>query len=90
MLAPGGRLFLLDVAVTRELRLEARSDPELWAACIGGALTETELASAARSAGFEACRLMDRFDCYANTRAREKVSFDLAPHGVNFFARKPS
>jgi SAM-dependent methyltransferase len=90
VLAPGGRLFLSDVAVERELKLDARGDPELWAACIGGALTETELGGAARRAGFEACRLLDRFDCYANTPAREKASLDLEPHGVNFFARKPS
>lgn len=32
VLRPGGRLFLADVVVTRELSLDARSDVDLWAA----------------------------------------------------------
>jgi SAM-dependent methyltransferase len=38
VLKPGGRLFLADVVVQRELTLDARSNPDIWAACIGGAL----------------------------------------------------
>ena len=38
VLKPGGSLYLADVVVQRELTLEARSNPELWAACIAGAL----------------------------------------------------
>lgn len=90
VLVPGGRLYLSDVVVRRELKLEARSDPELWAACVGGALTENELAEAARAAGLEGCRLLDRYDCYAHTSVERKVSWDLQPRGVNFFARKPA
>jgi len=36
VLKPGGRLFMSDVVVQRELTLEARSNPAIWAACIGG------------------------------------------------------
>ena len=32
VLRPGGRLYLADVVVQRELSLEARSDVDLWAA----------------------------------------------------------
>jgi arsenite methyltransferase len=40
VLRPGGRLYLADVVVARELKLETRLQPELWAACIAGALPE--------------------------------------------------
>lgn len=43
VLRPGGRLHLADVVVARELSLAVREDPELWAACIGGAVREPEL-----------------------------------------------
>jgi ubiquinone/menaquinone biosynthesis C-methylase UbiE len=32
VLRPGGRLYLADVVVQRELSIEARSDVDLWAA----------------------------------------------------------
>ena len=41
VLKPGGSLYLDDVVVQRELTLKARSNPELWAACIAGALVES-------------------------------------------------
>lgn len=53
VLAPGGRLYLADVIVARELKLEVRSNPELWAACIGGALQAEELLELAASAGLQ-------------------------------------
>ena len=34
-----------DVVVQRELKYEVRNSPELWAACIAGALPETDSAS---------------------------------------------
>jgi ubiquinone/menaquinone biosynthesis C-methylase UbiE len=89
VLKPGGRLFLGDVVVQRELKLDARSNPDLWAACIGGALTEKELPVTAESVGFSDCAVTERFDCFRNTTAEIKVSKDLYVQGVNFFARKP-
>src|SRR6266508_596522 len=43
VLRPGGRSYLADVVVQRELSLETRSDLDLWAAGVGGALPEAEL-----------------------------------------------
>ena len=90
VLKPGGRLFLADVVVQRELKYEARSNPDLWAACIGGADTERELYELAVAAGLKDGRIIERFDCFRNTSAAEKVSKDLHVHGANFFARKPA
>jgi len=88
VLKPGGRLFLGDVVVQRELKPEARENPDLWAACIAGALTEKELPEIAGACGFTDCRITEHFDCFKNTSAEVKVSKDLYVKGVNFFARK--
>jgi len=89
VLRPGGRLYLADVVVRRELKYEVRNDPDLWAACIAGALPETELAEIAVSAGLADARIVERFDCFRDTSAEAKVARDLRVHSVNFYARKP-
>ena len=89
MLRPGGRLYLADVVVARELKLEARLRPELWAACIAGALTERELVATCRELGFVEVRPLTRFRCFEGTNAEHKVSRDLEVQGMNLFARKP-
>lgn len=89
VLRPGGRLFLADVVVQRELKLEARRNPDLWAACVGGALPEPELAELAIQAGLEG-HIVQRFDCFRGTSAQAKVARDLRIGAVTFFARKPA
>lgn len=89
VLRPGGRLYLADVVVARELKLEARTRPELWAACIAGALTESELVTACRDVGFVQVRPLTRFRCFEGAHAEHKVSRDLHVQGMNLFARKP-
>jgi SAM-dependent methyltransferase len=89
VLKPGGRLHLADVVVQRELRLEVRESPDLWAACIGGALPEPELYAVAAAAGLRDGAIYERFDCFRDTSAEAKVAKDLRVHAVNFFARKP-
>ncbi len=89
VLRPGGRLYLADVVVQRELKLEVRSDPDLWSACVGGALQESELGELARDAGLRDCEVLRRFLSFDGTSAGAKVSGDLHLSAVNFFARKP-
>lgn len=88
VLKPGGRLYLADVVVQRELKLEARADPELWAACVAGALPIHELPVALGAAGFEDVQVIERFDAFAATSAGAKVSHDLDVHAVNARARR--
>lgn len=90
VLKPGGRLHLADVVVQRELKLEARSDPELWAACIGGALQELELFTLTTEAGLVDGRVVTHHRSFANTSAEAKLARDLRVSGVSFFARKPA
>jgi SAM-dependent methyltransferase len=88
VLRPGGRVYLADVVVQRELTLEAREDPNLWAACIGGALREQELHELCAGAGLFSGRIVERFDCFAGASVGSKVSADMRVHSVNFFAEK--
>ncbi len=89
VLKPGGRAYIADVVVQRELTLAARQDPELWAACVGGALPEPELAELTAEAGLIDGAITERFECFRDTSAEAKVSKDLRVGAVNFYARKP-
>jgi arsenite methyltransferase len=89
VLKPGGYLFLADVVVQRELAVDARSNPVLWAACVGGALVEPELTGLAQQVGLANGRVVKRFKCFYNTSAEAKVAKDLFVHAVNFVASKP-
>jgi arsenite methyltransferase len=88
VLRPGGRLYLADVVVARELKLEVREDPDLWAACIGGALPEPELFELVAGAGLLDGRVVERFDCFGGAPVGSTVSRDLRVHSVNFYAEK--
>lgn len=88
VLRPGGRLYLADVVVQRELTEEARSNPDLWAACVAGALVESELVALAGECGFSGGRVVRRFNCFYDTTAEAKVAKELFIQSVNFFARK--
>lgn len=90
VLRPGGRLYLADVVVERELKREVREDPQLWAGCIGGALQEEELAALADEVGLIGGRVTERFNCFAGTSAASKLAADLYVHSVNFIAEKAS
>ncbi|MEA3273735.1 MAG: methyltransferase domain-containing protein [Pseudomonadota bacterium] len=88
VLKPGGSLYLADVVVQRELTVEARGNPELWAACIAGALVESELPVVAAESGLVDGRVVQRFNCFYDTTAEAKVAKDLFIQSVNFHAKK--
>jgi arsenite methyltransferase len=88
VLRPGGRLYLADVVVQRELKYEVRNSPDLWAACIAGALPEPELAELALASGLGDPQITERFDPFRDTTAEAKVARDLHVQAVNFMARK--
>jgi ubiquinone/menaquinone biosynthesis C-methylase UbiE len=88
VLRPGGRLYLADVVVQRELKPAVRANAELWAACIGGALVEAELHDLIAAAGLTGGVVVERFDCFAGTSTEDKVAKDLRVHSVNVFAQK--
>ncbi|MFZ0791271.1 MAG: hypothetical protein WAM94_16795 [Chromatiaceae bacterium] len=78
------------MVVQRELTLEARSNPELWAACIAGALVQSELPVIAAQSGLIDGHVVRRFNCFYDTTAEAKVAKDLFIQSVNFHAIKPN
>jgi SAM-dependent methyltransferase len=90
VLRPGGRLYLADVVVERELASAVRNDPDLWAACVGGAVTEPELVELAAAAGLGEARIVERFDCFHRTRLQTKFGRELRVRAATLFARKPA
>jgi len=90
VLKPGGRMYLADVVVEHEFSLRVRNNPELWAACIGGALAEAELYEVSAAAGLTNTRVTARFASFRDTSAEDKVSPEMRIRAVNFHARKPA
>lgn len=60
VLKPGGWLAVSDIVTHGPLPASVREDVELWGACIGGALDESEYLSKVRAAGFESIEVTSR------------------------------
>lgn len=88
VLRPGGALYLADVVLDRELSPIARGNAALWAACVGGALTEPALLGALARAGFADMRVVARHDPFGGTALPLKFGRDLAVSSVTLAARK--
>ncbi len=79
VLKPGGRLVVSDMVADGTLPAEIRENPERWASCIGGALSEEEYLEAIREAGFVSVSVLTR-----NRREMAQV------YSVTVWAEKPS
>jgi arsenite methyltransferase len=83
VLKPAGRLQIADIALRVPVSEKSRSDPQLWAECVVGAIVETDYLSQMRAAGLEVeiVRQMDYFagSVSANTR---KAAHALGAHAV--------
>ena len=60
VLKPGGRFVVADAVTRIPLPAEVRKDPEAWAQCYGGAVTEGEYLEAVVQAGFEGLEILAR------------------------------
>jgi arsenite methyltransferase len=88
VLRPGGRLFLADVVLDRELAEGARANADLWASCIGGALTEASLLKLIEECGLGDARVTERFECFAGTDVDRKFHGHLHAYGANVLATR--
>lgn len=89
VLRPGGALYLADVVLGRALAAPSRSNAALWAACVGGAMTEAALLDALVHVGFRALRIAARHDPFAGTSLPLKFGSDIQVASVTLSARKP-
>ena len=60
VLRPGGRLSVSDIVVDGELPQAIRERADIWAACVSGALDESEYLAKIRAAGFERVEVLSR------------------------------
>jgi arsenite methyltransferase len=57
---------------------------------VGGALPEAEMIEVVELVGLMDGQITERFDCYAGTSSKSRLSADVDVHGANLFARKPA
>lgn len=66
VLRPGGRFVIADAVTKTPLPEEVKNDPEAWAQCYGGAVTEHEYLKAIQSAGFSEVYILNRREYIKN------------------------
>ena len=67
VLKPGGRFVVSDAVTKEPLPPEVKNDPEAWAQCFGGAVTEKEYLDSILSAGFDRLNIKNRREYIKNT-----------------------
>jgi arsenite methyltransferase len=72
VLRPGGRLALADIVSGRPLAERTRAKTDLWAACIAGAIPESDYLGAIKSAGLSIVEVRENEGyCFISDRAIE-------------------
>ena len=66
VLRAGGRFVVADAVTKESLPDEVKNDPEAWAQCYGGAVTEKEYFEAIQSAGFSEIYILNRREYLKN------------------------
>jgi SAM-dependent methyltransferase len=71
VLRPGGRVQIADIVVGTEPSAACRSEPELWAECIVGAIREPDYVELFRRAGVVNVEVLSRHDYFAGSTSEE-------------------
>jgi len=66
VMKPGGRFVVADAVTKYPLPPEVKDDPEAWAQCFGGAITEEEYLESILSAGFHKVEVINRREYLKN------------------------
>jgi len=66
VLKPGGRFVISDAVTKDPLPDSVKNDPQAWADCFGGAITEKEYMDSIQSAGFEKVAILHRREYVKN------------------------
>lgn len=66
VLKPGGRFVISDAVTKDPLPDSVKNDPQAWADCFGGAITEMEYLDSIQDAGFEQVKILHRREYVKN------------------------
>lgn len=66
VLKPGGRFVISDAVTKEPLPDSVKNDPQAWADCYGGSVTEQEYLDSIQSAGFEQVNILHRREYIKN------------------------
>lgn len=91
VLRPGGRVQIADIVVSSEPSAACRSQPQLWAECIVGAVTEEDYLDYFRSAGFTDVESLTHLDYFSHSASEEtrKVAGSFGARTMGMRAVKP-
>lgn len=67
VLKSGGRFVISDAVTEKPLPDDVKNDPEAWAQCYGGAITEQEYLDSISSSGFDTIKILNRREYIKNT-----------------------
>jgi len=91
VLRPGGRLQLADIALNQPIGARFQNDPNLWAECVVGAVSEDRYLEMFRAAGFKDVAIVEQLDYFSgsnNNKTREVAGL-FGAHSVVIRADKP-
>jgi SAM-dependent methyltransferase len=91
VLKPAGRLQISDIALRVPVSEQSRADPQLWAECVVGAITEDDYVSLLKAAGLsvEVLSDLDYFAGSVNVGTR-RTAHALGAHAIVMRGCKPA
>lgn len=92
VLKAGGRIQISDIVLARSISEKSRSNPQLWAECIVGALPENIYLDTIRSAGFIDVAVIDRMDYFGQSQSEstKNAARQYGATAITIVGRKPS
>ncbi|MDA4129635.1 MAG: methyltransferase domain-containing protein [Thaumarchaeota archaeon] len=92
ILGPGGRLQFADIVVHEDVQAVCGLVPQLWADCIGGAVSEKNYFEMLKNAGFEDVRVSNRLDYFSKAASENirRLANTFGAESVVISAMKPT
>ena len=88
VLKPGGRVAIADIISERQMKEATVCDPDLWAACIGGAAQRDVYRQAIEGAGLRIMQIRENPYEFISERARD-ASAKYGVKSISLLAEKP-
>ncbi len=92
VLRPGGRVQIADIALSEPASDACRSNPELWAECIVGAVPEEKYLETFGEAGLQDAEVLARHDYFAasDSESTRELAHSLGARSFVMRCRKPA